>query len=873
MDKRQLQYLKSIILDRLREEKDPEKKLDNIIVSTVDPLTGKALSSKEKRLLKEMVQNDLSFRMLISQVEILRPSFLQDQRVHTLWYEEWLAKHSANQDRYYWHSLSNHLNTALRKNHDDITAANIIKSTDIATDSIISSMESPDRPLFSSKGLVIGHVQSGKTANFTALIAKAVDCGYRMIVVLAGLHDVLRTQTQIRLDKELTGINDRGLPDNEFVEIPPDLRRWERLTNASLEVPGEFTRQGRDPFKAISLRTTPILVVIKKNVRVMAKLNQWISDTSNHVERSLMPLLVIDDEADQASINTRAADPNTDPTRTNEEIRSLLTLFARNSYIAYTATPFANFFIDKEALSKDLYADLYPRNFIYSLPEPKGYHGSARIFNSESSIYHVKFVLDSELILPSEDSPETEVVESLEEAILSFFLGCSVRTCRGDGKQSMSMLIHISHRIKDQNQIYMAVRDYLKGMAFKMKSERSKMEVQDRFKNVWEDFKQSSMEIAKGLELDYNNLDFNQVWTHLDELLKKVSVLELNSSSDDILDYNANPDLKVIAIGGNTLSRGLTLEGLMCSYFTRNAGGYDTLLQMGRWFGFRKNYEDLTRVFTTPSHWDYFSHLAIVEEEVRNSISRYEEEGVTPENLPVLVRGHLNLNVTSRNKLGSAQIQQSGFNGSVTQTTRFPLDKPDKLKSNLDLAGQFISILSTLKDPAIIQNNYVWKDINWKIPIHDFLREYYEEGSGLNLDDCLAYIMSRIEEGELVRWSIGVISNKLSEDSIDWSGLKVSPVHRSRLIAPPGIYNLGVVDDKGHRRLDLIDGEERSTTNALMNIYRISKDSETQKRSANRVPLYHNIDTEKMDVIGIAIILPRSPNAPAGWWGQEFSVD
>ena len=200
----------------------------------------------------------------------------------------------------------------------------------------------PARKKFDFKGMVVGYVQSGKTANFTGLIAKAADAGYRLIVVFSGIHNNLREQTQVRLDKELTGVQD--FPSNEtFVSKPKATARWERLTNADFD----FSTGHSSLFSQACQSPGPVLAVTKKNVKVMDKLIAYLAAATPE-ERAKMPLLVIDDEADQASIDTNANDPNTDPSKTNAKIRELLDLFPRKTYIGYTATPFANVLIDVE---------------------------------------------------------------------------------------------------------------------------------------------------------------------------------------------------------------------------------------------------------------------------------------------------------------------------------------------------------------------------------------------------------------------------------------------------------------------------------------------------------------------------------------------
>ncbi len=227
---------------------------------------------------------------------------------------------------------------------------------------------------FSGRGLVVGYVQSGKTANYTAVAARAVDAGYRLIIVLSGIHDALRNQTQERLERELV-----GWPDD--CGKPPG---WTLLTRREADF------EGGDP--ATLSRSGAFLAVVKKNTHILRKLIEFLGAAGALVED--LPALIIDDEADQASINTRgnrAPDPALDeeedasdqasaPSPTNKLIRTLLGLLPRVSYVAYTATPFANIFINPQALDREAGEDLFPRDFALQLPKPEGYTGTEELF-------------------------------------------------------------------------------------------------------------------------------------------------------------------------------------------------------------------------------------------------------------------------------------------------------------------------------------------------------------------------------------------------------------------------------------------------------------------------------------------------------------
>ena len=297
---------------------------------------------EKEELLKELKSyfiSDLNYGRDL--VELERGTIIADPDPEK--HEQWAPD---TESRFYWRKHKNFLRSFFGEKHGTERASEIINSIDFETEAILENLENPSRDEFNSKGLVVGFIQSGKTANFTALISKAADAGYRFIIVLAGIHDELRQQTQIRIDRELTGHNNLEL-EGPFVEwnnleAP---RRWENLTSAGwldANETGEFSGRGINRFNDVFANTQhPVLAIIKKNVKIMDKLIRWVNAASPTV-RANVPLLVIDDEADQASVDGNATKIDSDPTRTNEKIRIILRAFPRKAYVGYTATPFAD---------------------------------------------------------------------------------------------------------------------------------------------------------------------------------------------------------------------------------------------------------------------------------------------------------------------------------------------------------------------------------------------------------------------------------------------------------------------------------------------------------------------------------------------------
>ena len=249
------------------------------------------------------------------------------------------------------------------------------------------------------RGLVIGHVQSGKTANYMGLIAKAADAGYKFIIVIAGVHNNLRRQTQERIDEGFVGRSSD--PQNRIpvgVGLETGYPHPATLTN----IHDDFKKQTAERSGwQLNDFSKPIILVIKKHVATLKALHRWLKEMNAQGDGRIadVPVLMIDDEADHASINTNK--PDIDPTKTNAMIRRILQLFAKSSYIGYTATPFANIFINPEAYDDDVREELFPRDFIYCLDAPNTYFGPEQVFlDDESSEETLCPILDCENYLP-----------------------------------------------------------------------------------------------------------------------------------------------------------------------------------------------------------------------------------------------------------------------------------------------------------------------------------------------------------------------------------------------------------------------------------------------------------------------------------------
>jgi len=877
----QFNLAKSLIISTIRENSGLEL---NDLVATYE-LPGLNIEDEDRRRLIEEITQAWEYQRIYDTVIVTDPTVIRDQRNHEEWYGGWLEENDENTDaRYYWTQMKNLMKEKLGNIYDEEHVAHIIKSIDKSTDGVISDMESPTRPRFISKGLVLGYVQSGKTSNFTGVIAKACDAGYKFIIVLTGIHDVLRKQTQVRLDKELTGVRETAEPESEYVTFPPFPRQWERLTSAPESIrSGEFSLQGLDPFINKIQSPRPIIAIIKKNTIVMRKIINWINETINDDARNSIPFLLIDDEADLASVNIGSL---TEVTATNQCIRDLMGIFTKSSYLAYTATPFSNFFIPRDATD-----DLYPRNFIYSLPKPEDYFGAAMIFDSTININYIKTINRGGRMRPPEQDDVNQLIGSGEyaipeipvsliNAIQCFMFGCAIRCLRGDDDQPMSMLIHVHWRVGEQENIYNLVTRYYRNFKTQFRSGVRRGELIAQLNEQWNEYSADCQRITSFIDIPNILPEFDEVIEQIETILnsdEEIKILVLNYRSDDELDYTRPVKPKVIAIGGNKLSRGLTLEGLMTSYYARESRQYDTLLQMGRWFGYRKGYEDLTRVWTTPRLQTWYQHISLVEEEMRTNLSIYEEEGVTPADIPVLVRDHQTLNVTAKNKLGAALTTKSSYSYSNSQTFKLPLNDEELINHNISISTDFIeALLEEYTESSEDQNpNYLFLNIPARFVLERFFYRFRSYDCGFDYDDLIQYINRRVGEGEYQDWNIGIKSLKTTRtEEIEWGGLRIKMIERSkkRQHLIHGVHHIGVLTDRYDRVMDLGPNYEQRPPDSppLLMLYRIWGGSQFRGEGNGRVALYKGVEAEQLDPVGIAIYTPESILEPHNFIGQIF---
>ena len=687
-------------------------------------------------------------------------------------YKPWLEK---TRDKITWFYNDRYVDYLLKEKDWSLKS---VKSINETSDTILDHCGNPLAGVdFAVKGLVVGDIQSGKTANYTALINKALDVGYKLIIVLAGLTNDLRSQTQKRLDKEVLGYETK--PNNQrgdaigVGKIAKGKNYINCLTQSN--VAGDLKKMIQT--YPLGEGCVPIMVVVKKNSSVLRALISFIE--SNPVVKDSedlklhIPTLVIDDEADQASINTRNSVEVEEATTTNKLIRTLLSLCARSTYIGYTATPFANIFIPTMDDSKyqDSIKDLFPSNFIICLPTPDNYCGVKEYFgierfddgdhdNLKLDLFREITVSDIKEAFNSEDGKtkkDTEVIgipNSLKEAIMHFIIASGVKISRGIVEHN-SMLVHITKNVCPNGELKELIDRELdrqtKGFKFYAK-------VQKEFKQYWEHY-------IKPISQKRLGSGFNDNWPNVKEGIIKAlrmvtradTVKLITGDSEDIIDFSSSNNGMHIIVGGDKLSRGLTLDGLIVSYYFRNTQAFDTLLQMGRWFGYRNGWLDLCRIYTTRYIIDDFIAAAESLDGFKTDIRTMNDLHYNPSQFGLKVLHNSRLMPTAANKRRRAVLTKITFSGDLQQTISFS----NQFKEyNRELTCNF---LKELKDPIEHDNKLVYRNVSSK-DVLNYLKSYKEclvRGRGrISVLHWISYIEKLNTKGELTNWTIVMHSLK-----------------------------------------------------------------------------------------------------------------
>lgn len=636
-------------------------------------------------------------------------------------------------------------------------AASTVRTIERDTWNVLDLMANPKIEAgFERRGLVVASVQSGKTANYIGLICRAADAGYKIIIVMAGVHNVLRNQTQARLEDGFTGFN---IVEQQAIEpVGVGLYNGRRRPIACTSRDADFNKRRASALKGIQTAHTnePWLFVIKKNSNSLKQVYEWLRDNASPNDQ----LLLIDDEADNASINGKYKRERREdePTRINGQIRNILNYFTRKCYVGYTATPYANILIDPEVDTEQHGKDLFPSSFIYTLEESSDYFGADKVFADydDNKPKYLRFIDDIETVLPPKHKSDyhvDDIPETLKDAIRTFIVATAIRALRGDSKEHSTMMVNVSPFKAPQKSVAWEIEDYIKQLknsikAYAALNEELALGVSDDLKFIY----------ASWLTEYSHCTEFNwaEVQHALYDTIKTIHVVSINSDSTETLEYELHTE-HVIAVGGYRLSRGLTLEGLVVSYYSRNAKAYDALMQMARWFGYRPGYEELCRVWMSDKAAGWYKFVADSTADLFDELRNMRQVKKTPKNYGLKIKQSPDsLIVTARNKMGTGTKLDApiDLNNGFVETIAFD--------RSVDVVQQNKSAIEVLLD-KIMSCRDRDKDLLFReVPVQyiiDFIQAYTNEDARSPKSQkkpVLNYIDDRRLDGELDKWDVFV---------------------------------------------------------------------------------------------------------------------
>lgn len=840
---------------------------------------------------------------------------LGEEAENSTWWDEYRAENAS--DLKFWNRYSKYLFE--RKHWEKST---ITKSIGNPTDMLLNAISDPNRAVAQEKrAMVVGYVQSGKTANYIGLINKALDAGYKYIIVLAGIHNNLRSQTQSRIDEEVLGYETSSAARQKQRERAEKNRIGVgKLYNAGFVQTLTFRDESGDFSKKNSSWDThpdvPTIIVTKKIKSTLINLIQNIEskqvvkqDENGHfVMPAKYPLLLIDDEADQASVNTgydydddgKIVDEY-DVKTINRLIRNLLNHFECKSYVGYTATPYANIFIpnDLAVASEDLGNDLFPADCIISLPKPYRYIGANEFFgygteDEEPKPMPLVRKIKDEDFIDVKKKVVGELPDSLKKAMKCFLISIAIRNCRGELYKPNTMLIHVA-RIKDMHkQLERKISEYffdeLQSMIIDGDSE-TKAELYDLIREEYLPISEKMRkDFPRYMENAYD-IDEDDIYEEIVRLMNedRVKVNVINGDSKDVLCYkdHEGEEYNVIAIGGDKFSRGLTLEGLSISYFTRESKYYDTLMQMGRWFGFRPKYADLCRVFLTDTIYRWFARIAFATDDLRNQITYMCDEKAKPRDFGLRVATHPELKISSPKKVKSGTIQQLDFSATLKVTRDIDVNI-EMYDSNYKAVNHLFSyaekILTAEEHFAKLgretnTEHYFIENVN-STRIIEFFRNYQTSKRAriVNGNNFATYIEEQNKDGLLVNWTVCLINTGKDVPGFEIAGkhIKNGITRKSEnSIVPQGdtcsvhmlkskdqeYYDMSLseyeeikqIEDKGDKRTvaEHIRATKMDPKKGLLLIYPIDH------RDGGKTSLFKIGDGNHMPPFGLVVVFPK----------------
>jgi len=755
------------------------------------------LIEEKVRLVIQMLESEgnggnIDTEILVRDIEsrcnvwIGRGTVLEKPEDHVVW----LPDRRSQIDWRLWNRFRRYLD------EEQVWPEKVVIGSDNLTEQILELLEDPSREgPWDRRGMVVGQIQSGKTSNYIGLICKAADAGYKLIIVLAGLHNNLRSQTQLRIDEGYLGFDtelsrafdQENLRMGVGLLLGAEFVTVHSLTSSANN--GDFNRKVAEQVGVLPGGADPVILVVKKKQSVLRNLLMWaLSVRGEHDPYSGktivkgIPILVIDDEADNASINTNPLprDENGkilddfNVTAINGLIRRLLDSFEQSAYVGYTATPFANIFIYPEGETDRHGEDLFPRSFIINLPAPTNYIGPAEVFGMDldedvglpghEELPIVRIIDDYQSFIPDghkKDHIPELLPESLKQAMRCFILSCAARMARGQVNMHNSMLVHVTRYIAVQQKVVELISEELNRLRRRLQygDGISSQQLIEELEFLWKhDYAPTIESVRKVIRDDHLliPLSWDEVSKYLYDAASRIQVKQINGTAKDILDYRDHVNgLFVIAIGGDKLSRGLTLEGLTVSYYLRASRMYDTLMQMGRWFGYRPGYVDLCRVFTTSELVEWYRDITLASEELRREFDYMADVGRTPEDYGLRVRTHPSgLLITAVNKMRSGMYMEMSYDGKSAEITIFDKN-PVITERNLRAVESFIR---ERESPASRRSeNIIWGHVD-PHAIIALLSDISVHPDNRKFSLVRDYIEAQVRQNELVDWTVALIS-------------------------------------------------------------------------------------------------------------------
>jgi len=692
----------------------------------------------------------------------------------------------------------------------------VVDEIRVSSEKILSKLGDPrSETPFYVKGLVVGSVQSGKTGNFNAVINRAIDCGYGLIIILSGIMEDLRSQTQLRIEEDVIGEGTQDVTrDTKGEKGVGTIRRFGEQGDQNVRQVFSITSYRSDFKKSVkdtdfSLNNKNILIC-KKNTGVLKNLLIWLSDYLNeNREKHDIPFLIIDDEADNASLNNLGKKGVDYASTINGHIRALLNLFTRKTYLGYTATPFANVLQDRNGLSALRWpvsykvngesvtkefgqvSNIFPDDFIELLNPPSNYVGAKQIFETilddSVKIPLVEIVGDADVAFPArvlkEDGKDRAATRndpfpvslpvSLEEATQCFILSIALRLSRvadmtdsGLLNPHHTMLVHISRFIPWQNKTKELLRAYVDKLTTDINNDLPNNDrlIYGTLEKNWNKYYATIVQNIRGyLPEGYTDeflvpKSFAEIKQHLTDAVKGIEVKAVNSETGDKLQYVKDAfgnGKKMIAVGGNRLSRGFTLEGLTINYFIRNTNYSDTLLQMGRWFGYRPGYLDCCKIFTTFDAVEKFDSTTRTIEELEAEFIKMNRLHKTPQDFVLRVRKHAGtLKITRPSILKNTKVVNWSYQDQLVQSTRFRVDDPVQMAAAWTALKDFI---------AVHQAGIEYDDRFFRIDLsYDQLISFLQMPNtfeDFELPSIIKFIELCAEKNKLRKWTVAIKAN------------------------------------------------------------------------------------------------------------------